>query len=91
NADEAAWGSVGAIVRTADQMSVEADLRIATQTGRTRQFTGAATTLENFGERLMRTLRLLVEQRQLPVNRPGATLFTSDDRVYVYAVAKTLA
>ena len=39
----------------------------------------------------MRTLRLLVEQRQLPVNRPGATLFTSDDRVYVYAVAKTLA
>lgn len=91
NADEAAWGSVGAIVRTADQMSVEADLRIATQTGRTRQFTGATATLENFGERLMRTLRLLVEQRQLPVNRPGATLFTSDDRVYVYAVAKTLA
>jgi integrating conjugative element relaxase, PFGI-1 class len=88
-ADKASWGSIGAIVSTADQMSVAADLRIATQTGRPRQFAGAE--LENFGERLLKAFRLLIEERKLAANRPGAILYLSDDQRYVYAVAKTIA
>ena len=89
SADRASWGSIGAIVSTADQMSVAADLRIATQTGRPRQFAGAE--LENFGERLLKAFRLLIEERKLAANRPGAILYLSDDQRYVYAVAKTIA
>lgn len=89
SADRASWGSIGAIVSTADQMSVAADLRIATQTGRPRQFAGAD--IENFGERLLKAFRLLIEDRKLAVNRPGAILYLSDDQRYVYAVAKTIA
>ncbi|WP_298080481.1 MobH family relaxase [uncultured Cardiobacterium sp.] len=89
SADRASWGSIGAIVSTADQMSVAADLRIATQTGRPRQFAGAD--IENFGERLLKAFRLLIEERKLAANRPGAVLYLSDDQRYVYAVAKTIA
>ena len=89
SADKASWGSIGAIVSTADQMSVAADLRIASQTGRPRQFAGAE--LENFGERLLKAFRLLIEERKLAANRPGAILYLSDDQRYVYAVAKTIA
>ena len=89
SADRASWGSIGAIVSTADQMSVAADLRIATQTGRPRQFAGAD--IENFGERLLKAFRLLIEERKLAANRPGAILYLSDDQRYVYAVAKTIA
>ena len=89
SADKASWGSIGAIVSTADQMSVAADLRIATQTGRPRQFAGAD--IENFGERLLKAFRLLIEERKLAANRPGAVLYLSDDQRYVYAVAKTIA
>ena len=89
SADRASWGSIGAIVSTADQMSVAADLRIASQTGRPRQFAGAE--LENFGERLLKAFRLLIEERKLAANRPGAILYLSDDQRYVYAVAKTIA
>ena len=88
-ADKASWGSIGAIVSTADQMSVADDLRIASQTGRPRQFVGAE--LENFGERLLKAFRLLIEERKLAANRPGAILYLSDDQRYVYAVAKTIA
>ena len=89
SADRASWGSIGAIVSTADQMSVADDLRIASQTGRPRQFAGAE--LENFGERLLKAFRLLIEERKLAANRPGAILYLSDDQRYVYAVAKTIA
>lgn len=89
SADKASWGSIGAIVSTADQMSVADDLRIASQTGRPRQFAGAE--LENFGERLLKAFRLLIEERKLAANRPGAILYLSDDQRYVYAVAKTIA
>ena len=89
SADRASWGSIGAIVSTADQMSVADDLRIASQTGRPRQFIGAE--LENFGERLLKAFRLLIEERKLAANRPGAILYLSDDQRYVYAVAKTIA
>ena len=89
SADRASWGSIGAIVSTADQMSVADDLRIASQTGRPRQFAGAE--LENFGERLLKAFRLLIEERRLAANRPGAILYLSDDQRYVYAVAKTIA
>lgn len=89
SADKASWGSIGAIVSTADQMSVADDLRIASQTGRPRQFVGAE--LENFGERLLKAFRLLIEERKLAANRPGAILYLSDDQRYVYAVAKTIA
>ena len=89
SADKASWGSIGAIVSTADQMSVADDLRIASQTGRPRQFIGAE--LENFGERLLKAFRLLIEERKLAANRPGAILYLSDDQRYVYAVAKTIA
>ena len=89
SADRASWGSIGAIVSTADQMSVAADLRIATQTGRPRQFAGAD--IENFGERLLKAFRLLIEERKLAANRPSAILYLSDDQRYVYAVAKTIA
>ena len=89
SADKASWGSIGAIVSTADQMSVADDLRSASQTGRPRQFAGAE--LENFGERLLKAFRLLIEERKLAANRPGAILYLSDDQRYVYAVAKTIA
>ena len=89
SADRASWGSIGAIVSMADQMSVADDLRIASQTGRPRQFIGAE--LENFGERLLKAFRLLIEERKLAANRPGAILYLSDDQRYVYAVAKTIA
>ena len=89
SADRTSWGSIGAIVSMADQMSVAADLRIASQTGRPRQFAGAE--LENFGERLLKAFRLLIEERKLAANRPGAILYLSDDQRYVYAVAKTIA
>lgn len=86
--DHDSWGSIGEIVRHADQYSVAEDLKIATQTQRRRQFTGAV--IENFGERLMRTLRMLINERQLAINKPGAVLFTSNDGRYVYAVSKSL-
>lgn len=87
--DSQSWGSIGEIVRAADQYSVAEDLRIATATGRKRQFAGAE--IENYGERLMRTIRYLVEKRQITINRPGAILFVSDDSQYAYAVSKTIA
>lgn len=87
--DAQSWGSIGEIVRTADSLSTAEDLRINPELKGSRKFFGA--NLENFGERVMRTIRLLIQDRLLGVNRPGAALFISSDRRYVYAVSKVLA
>ena len=87
--DAQTWGSIGEIVRTADSLSTAEDLRINPELKGSRKFFGAK--LENFGERMMRTIRLLIQDRSLVINRPGATLFTSPDGRYVYAVSKVLA
>lgn len=87
--DAQSWGSIGEIVRTADSLSTAEDLRINPELKGSRKFFGA--NLENFGERVMRTIRLLIQDRLLSINRPGAALFVCPDRRYVYAVSKVLA
>ncbi|SUO96623.1 MobH family relaxase [Suttonella ornithocola] len=86
NNDADNWGSIGDIIKIADSLSTAEDLKIAPME-HGRKFTGA--NLENFGERLMRTIRLLINEKALPINRPGAVLFTSDNK-FVYAVSKSL-
>lgn len=85
NNDKYEWGTIGEIVQTADMLSTSEALKIANNTS--RKFPGA--TLENFGERIMRTLRLVLNNTSIPKNRGGATFWT--EKNYTYAVAKPFA
>ncbi len=83
-ADEYNWGSIGHIVQTADSESTAAALKIANGS---RKFRGA--NLENFGERVMRTLRLILNNSGIAKNRAGAAIWVNE--YYTYAVAKPFA
>ncbi len=82
--DEYNWGSIGHILQIADSTSTAESLKIATGS---RKFRGA--NLENFGERIMRTLRLILNNSSIPKNRAGAAIWVDD--YYTYAVAKPFA
>lgn len=82
--DKYEWGSVGNIVQTADRESTAEALKITTDS---RKFPGA--NIENFGERIMRTLRLVLNNSNIPKNRAGAAIWVSKN--HTYAVAKPFA
>lgn len=81
--DQEMGGQIFDIVKTADMSSASNGLKIGGEFG--RKFPGSD--LENMGERLMRLLRLIIQDE--PINRPGATFFCSGN--YVYAVSKSVA
>ncbi len=82
--DKYEWGSVGNIVQTADRESTAEALKI---TNDSRKFPGA--NIENFGERIMRTLRLILNNNNIPKNRAGAAIWVGKN--HTYAVAKPFA
>lgn len=82
--DSYEWGSIGKIVQTADQISTAESLKIATGS---RKFPGA--NLENFGERIMRTLRIIFNNSSIAKNRAGAAIWIGQN--HTYCVAKPFA
>lgn len=82
--DSYEWGSVGSIVQVADRRSTAESLKIGTDS---RKFPGAD--LENFGERIMRTLRVILNNSSLPKNRAGAALWSN--KHFTYAISKPFA
>ena len=75
------WGSIGEIVRYADQQSVANNLKL----GNRKRFPNAPSS--PLHERLVTSLRQIIRTGGLPVNRPGAAIWVSGE--YAYVVSKT--
>lgn len=75
--DEALAGDLGKLVRSADGLSVAADL---TGTMPQRQNASGAKPL---AERMATGLRYLVDQGRLPLNKPGAGGWVADDALWL--------
>ena len=71
------WGSIGEIVKQADQESVAADLRLGTKA---RLPNAPASPLH---ERLLTSLRQLIREGELRVNTAGAAIWVKGDYAYV--------
>ena len=77
NDDPYSWGSVGEVVRQADQQSVAENIKLS------KQIRFPSVPSSPLQERLITSLRLLIRNGDLPANRSGAAIWAKDDIAYV--------
>jgi len=81
NDDPFEWGSIGEIVRLADQQSVSDSLKL----GNRKRFPNAPSS--PLHERLVTALRQLIREGALPINRPGAAIWVKGEYTYLLSKA----